>query len=102
MSGKMRMVFSPERSAALGRSLLDAGIAPDLRRMFGHEVFFLNGYMFAGACLDGVFVHLGADAVQDALAREPGVAAFSPADGMTMKDYLLLGPAIADDAGRLR
>jgi TfoX/Sxy family transcriptional regulator of competence genes len=100
MKRKM-MQYDAAGDQALGQAILQAGHAPDKKKMFGHEVYFLNGYMFAGANTDGCFVHVGEEAVKAAVAGEPGVGPFCPMEGMTMKAYLQLTPAITADAGKL-
>jgi hypothetical protein len=95
------MQFDADGDAALGRAILHAGYAPDKKKMFGHEVYFLNGYMYAGANTNGVFLHVGEEGVQAAVDAEAGVGPFSPMEGMTMKAYLQLAPAVTADADKL-
>ena len=65
MAGKKKMMqFSPERHEFLGRQVEKTGFAAEPKKMFGHEVFFLNGYMYTGANTEGVFVHLGKEEVE--------------------------------------
>jgi hypothetical protein len=56
--------------------------------MFGHDTWFLNGYMFAGCNTDGVFVHLDEESVAAAVVEHDDAIPFSPGRGMTMKGYL--------------
>jgi TfoX/Sxy family transcriptional regulator of competence genes len=100
-SGGM-MKFSPELGALLEKQIHADGYPASKRKMFGHETWFLNGYMFAGASAEGIWMHLGEAAVQEALAAEEGVAPFSPGRGMVMKDYLTLTEPGCREAGRLR
>lgn len=100
MKRKM-MQYDAAGDQALGQAILQAGYAPDKKKMFGHEVYFLNGYMFAGANTDGCFVHVGEEAAQAAVAGEPGVGPFCPMEGMTMKAYLQLTPTITGDGEKL-
>jgi TfoX/Sxy family transcriptional regulator of competence genes len=99
-TGRM-MKFSPELAGLLEKQIQAAGYPASKRKMFGHETWFLNGYMFAGASTEGIWMHLGEQAVREALSGEPGVAPFSPGRGMVMKDYLTLAEPACRDAARL-
>jgi len=101
MKRKM-LQFSPERSQFLDKVVLACGFPTEKKKMFGHEVHFLNGYMFTGANVEGVFVNVGADARGVALETEPGAAPFSPVEGMTMKDYLLLKEPVVSNPDSLK
>ncbi len=101
MTKRKMMQFDADGDAALGKAILNAGYAPDKKKMFGHEVYFLNGYMFAGANTSGVFIHVGEEAVQAAVDAEDGVGPFRPMEGMTMKAYLQLAPAVTGDGDKL-
>ncbi len=101
MSKRKMMQFDAAGDAALGKAILHEGYAPDKKKMFGHEVYFLNGYMYAGANTNGVFVHVGEEGVQAAVDAEDGVGPFCPMEGMTMKAYLQLAPEITGDGERL-
>jgi hypothetical protein len=103
MKRKM-LQYSPERAEVLDKMVLASGYPTDKMKMFGHEVHFLNGYMFSGANVDGVFVHLGQEAKDEALQNESetDVGAFHPIEGMTMKDYLLLKEPVVSDLDRFK
>ena len=101
MTKKKMMQFDADGDKALGQAILQAGYAPDKKKMFGHEVYFLNGYMYAGANTDGVFVHVGQEAVQTSVDTVDGVGPFCPMEGMTMKAYLQLRAAITEDPDKL-
>ena len=58
MKRKM-LQYSPELSAYLEEKIKKHGFQATKQKMFGHEVFFLNGYMFSGANVEGIFVHTG-------------------------------------------
>ncbi len=99
----MKMVsFSPELTTYLSQKLDEFGYKTEKKKMFGHETFFLNGYMFAGANVNGIYVHIGEDAKNDALSKESGVGPFEPMEGMVMKEYLLLGKNIYSDGVQLK
>lgn len=101
MKRKM-LQFSPERSEFLDKIILACGFPTEKKRMFGHEVHFLNGYMFSGANVEGIFVNIGAEAKKAALETESGAAPFIPVEGMTMKDYLLLKEPVVSNPDSLR
>jgi TfoX/Sxy family transcriptional regulator of competence genes len=101
MKRKM-LQFSAERAEMLDKIVLACGYPTEKKKMFGHEVHFLNGYMFTGANVDGIFVHLGEEAKDAALETESDVGPFKPIEGMTMKDYLLLEEPIVSDPNRLK
>lgn len=95
------MKYSAELGAVLEERIRASHYAANRRKMFGHETWFLNGYMFAGASVEGIWVHLGEEAVRQALAAEEGVAPFSPGRGMVMKDYLTVVEPGCREAERL-
>ena len=100
---KKRMLkFSPELSESLEKKLHDYGISAKKQKMFGHEVFFLNGYMFTGANESGIFVHIGKDARDIALEKEAGVSQFEPMEGTVMREYLLIRRPIYSDGEQLK
>ena len=88
------LAASAEMSAVLDKAIADSGLPAEKKKMFGHETWFLNGYMFCGANVRGIFVHLGRDAVPGIIEREDDTGPFEPGRGMTMKDYLQLGLTI--------
>jgi TfoX/Sxy family transcriptional regulator of competence genes len=96
------MKFSPELAELLEKQIQEGGYPASKRKMFGHETWFLNGYMFAGANTEGIWMHLGEQAVQKALSAELGMAPFSPGRGMVMKDYLTLVEPGCREMARLR
>ena len=87
---KKMVQFSPELSDYLEYVLNEYEYHAEKKKMFGHETFFLNGYMFCGANVNGIFVHIGQETKVKALETEGGIAPFRPMEGMVMKDYLLL------------
>lgn len=95
---KKMLKFAPELSESLEKKLQAYGYSAKKQKMFGHEVFFLNGYMFTGANESGIFVHIGKDARDVALEQETGVSPFEPIEGTVMREYLLLHePAYSDE-----
>jgi len=95
---KKMLKFAPGLSESLEKKLHDYGYGAKKQKMFGHEVFFLNGYMFTGANESGIFVHIGKDARDAALEKETDVSPFEPMEGTVMREYLLLHePAYSDE-----
>jgi hypothetical protein len=100
--GKKMIPFSAELFEFLSGKINAYGFETEIKKMFGHEVHFLNGYMYAGANMKGIFVHVGQRSKETALDRESGVSSFEPLEGMAMKEYLLLGEEVYADEKRLR
>ena len=100
--GRKMVPFSRELFELLSNKVEKYGYRTEIRKMFGHEVHFLNEYMFAGANERGIYVHVGEHAKDEALRRESGAAAFEPLEGTAMKEYLLLGPEVYSDEKRLK
>ncbi|MGD9347819.1 MAG: TfoX/Sxy family protein [Candidatus Aminicenantes bacterium] len=94
---KKMLEFSPELSEWLEIRLQTYGFDAKKQKMFGHEVFFLNGYMFTGANECGIFVHIGQAERDTALKRETGVSPFEPMEGTVMREYLLLHKPVYSD-----
>jgi TfoX/Sxy family transcriptional regulator of competence genes len=99
MAKKQMLAFAPRRSAELEARLHDWGFAVAKKKMFGHETFFHNGHMFAGANVEGIFVHVGRETAAEALAGRSEAAPFRPREDMVMRDYILLKEeALADES----
>lgn len=95
--GKM-MKYDPARGEALRKLIEDAGYSATMKKMFGHDTWFLNGYMYAGCNTDGVFVHIGEEAAIKAVAEHDNLSPFSPGRDMIMKDYIQINePSAGDD-----
>lgn len=94
--------FAPDLSESLETKLQAFGIAAKKQKMFGHEVFFLNGYMYTGANESGIFVHVGKNARDAALEKERGVSLFEPMEGTVMREYLLLQEPVYSDEEKLK
>lgn len=93
------MKYDPARGEALKGLIEEAGYAATMKKMFGHDTWFLNGYMYAGCNIDGVFVHLGDEASKNALAEHEDLSPFSPGRDMIMKDYIQINEPSAGDPG---
>ena len=94
--------YSAELFELLSKIIGDIGLDTEIKKMFGHEVHFLNGHMFAGASSRGINIHVGLREKENALESESGVFAFEPLEGMAMKEYILVGEEIYNDENRLR
>ena len=94
--------YNPELSASLEKKIQKYEYGAHKKKMFGHEVFFLNGYMFTGANESGIFVHIGKDARDRALEEEKAVVKFEPMEGNVMKDYLLLQEQVHTNEDKLK
>ncbi len=94
--------FSPERSLVLEKTIHASGYITEKKKMFGHETFFTNGYMFTGANEMGIFVHVGKKLRDQALENRTGIAPFEPMEGMIMKDYILLKDTVCDNEESLK
>lgn len=64
-----------------------------VRKMFGQPAAFANGNMCVGAFGKDLFVRLGEADVR-ILSKVPGVRHFEPMPGRSMKQYLVLPPAL--------
>lgn len=102
MAKNKMLPYSPELSKTLEGKIREWGYSVEKKKMFGHEVFFSNGYMFSGANVDGIFVHIGQEARDEALKQETGVAPFEPMKGMVMREYLLLERPVYSKDHRLK
>ncbi len=70
-------------------------------KMFGKEVYFLNGHMFTGATPTGIFVQVGEAAVQAGL-KQKGTAPHVSVSGKPMKNYILLQTPVYSDPEQLK
>ena len=101
MKRKM-LKFDPELSAHLEEKIRAYGYDAAKKKMFGHVVYFINGYIFTGANEQGIFVHLGAAARDRALKEEKGTVPFEPIEGTIMREYPLLKKQVHTDSRKLK
>jgi TfoX/Sxy family transcriptional regulator of competence genes len=71
----------------LRESLGNLKIPAEKKKMFGHETYFLKGYMFSGVYDSDIFVHVGIEKVET--SQGMGVGFFEPM-GKRMRSYLTL------------
>ncbi len=102
MEKRSILKFSPETAQYLDGVIARNGYSTQKEEMLGNEVHSLNGHVFCGATEKGIFVHLGIEAAEDALASNSGTAPFEPLEGEVMKDYLLLLPPEASFPDNLK
>ena len=99
---KKMIDFNRELFDLLSSRLSSSGYETEVRKMFGHVVHFLNGYMFAGANEHGIYLHVGEKIKEDALGSEKWVRTFSPLEGTVMREYILLEREGCADADTLK
>lgn len=99
---RQMLQYSPELSAYLEEKIKKHGFQATKQKMFGHEVFFLNGYMYSGANVEGIFVHTGKEERDKALEKISAVRPFETMEGMIMREYLLLTESIYSDDKKLK
>jgi hypothetical protein len=100
--GRKMIPFSAELFELLCKQIEAMGLNTKIQKMFGHEVHFLNGHMFAGANSRGINIHVGEGVKDAALGQESGVYSFEPLEGMAMKEYVLVGEEIYSDEKKLK
>ena len=89
--------FDPGRAIILSDLVQKTGYPATLKKMFGHDTWFLNGYMYAGCNTGGVFVHLGEDGAKNAIDTNDDVIPFSPRSDMVMRAYVQIADPSARD-----
>ncbi len=94
----MQMDKPSEATLAVFRSVAPGGAEAEERKMFGQPCAFVHGNMFMGLFGDLFQVRL-CPTDQEA-AMELGAMPFAPM-GRTMKQYVVLPPAILSDRGEL-
>jgi len=71
------------------------------RQMFGYPCGFLNGQLFCGLFATSMFVRL-CEEDRTALLATEGARVFDPMGGRPMREYVVMPPALLDDAEALR
>ncbi len=67
-----------------------APIDCERRKMFGYPCAFINGNMFFGTYMDGLFLRLGLKEVDEVRARHKDVRSFEPRPGRPLREYVVL------------
>lgn len=83
------------------QAALPGGGSAERRQMFGYPAAFVNGRMATGLHQEDLIVRLP-EARRRALLKQPGARTFEPMPGRPMKEYVIVPPAIVDDAAQLR
>jgi TfoX/Sxy family transcriptional regulator of competence genes len=94
--------FDEQGMELLEQHLQELNISAEKKKMFGHESFFLNGYMFCGSNELGFFVHLGRDRVPELLESDSNLEPFRPSKKHAMKDYVQLNRKLSEDPKKAR
>jgi TfoX/Sxy family transcriptional regulator of competence genes len=93
----------PKASKELGERLVPVleKYRCDRRKMFGADVWFVNGNMFMGVFGDGIFMRLSDDDGQAIKKEFPGAGVFAPTERTVMSEYVSVPGTSLDDLGRL-
>lgn len=67
--------------------------------MFGHEVYWVNGNMFAGVFQDSIFFRLSPEDRAEFLGKFGDAKQFEPMAGRPMKDYVVVPESVLVDKG---
>jgi TfoX/Sxy family transcriptional regulator of competence genes len=71
------------------------------RKMFGADVWFVNGNMFAGVFGDGIILRLSDDDGLSIKKEIPGAGVFSPNDTMVMHEYTFIPSSALDNLNNI-
>lgn len=69
--------------------------------MFGADVWFVNGNMFAGVFGDGMILRLSDEDGLSIKREIPGTGVFSPNERMVMHEYTFIPSAVLDDLNKI-
>jgi TfoX/Sxy family transcriptional regulator of competence genes len=92
---------SPEALVATFQAALPGDGSAERRQMFGYPAAFVNGRMATGLHQEDLIVRLP-EARRRVLLKQPGARTFEPMPGRPMKEYVIVPPAVVDDAAELR
>ena len=92
---------SPDALVATFQAALPGDGSAERRQMFGYPAAFVNGRMATGLHQEDLIVRLP-QARRRALLEQPGARTFEPMPGRPMKEYVIVPPAVVDDAAQLR
>jgi TfoX/Sxy family transcriptional regulator of competence genes len=87
---------SPELTAYLVATMKPFGA--ETKKMFGSTCFFAGGNMFTGVHEDHIFLRLGEKERLEAISSFKDAAPFEPIKGRPMKEYVIIPPALYNDA----
>lgn len=80
--------YNPEHEKVLNAMLKGHPVAK-ASQMFGYPAYKVNGKLAVGLFDTGIIVKVGPKRVK-ALVGQPGIEAFTPMEGRTWKDWVLL------------
>lgn len=66
--------------------------------MFGHEVYWVNGNMFAGVFQSSLFFRLSPQDQKEFLEKYGDAKQFEPMAGRPMKDYIVIPESVQGDS----
>jgi len=84
---------NPDSLSLLRGAILRLSIDAEQKKMFGHETYFLRGFMFAGVFGDDLFVHVGEARAREIEIDARGIGFFEPM-GKRMKAYITLNAEV--------
>ena len=79
---------------------LEALVQPfacEKKPMFGHEVYFVNGNMFAGIFEKSTWLRLSAKDQAEIMKQHKDAKLFEPMKGRPMKDYVVVPEPLLED-----
>ena len=71
------------------------------RKMFGADVFFVNGNMFMGVFGEGIFLRLSDEDGLSIKEDIPGAGVFAPTESTVMSEYTSIPASSLDDLDKL-
>jgi TfoX/Sxy family transcriptional regulator of competence genes len=94
----------PKASKELGERLVPflEKYRCERRKMFGADVWFVNGNMFLGVFGDGMFIRLTDDDAMAIKKEIPGAGIFAPTESTVMREYVSIPMSAAGDLERIR
>jgi TfoX/Sxy family transcriptional regulator of competence genes len=90
-----------ERMSQEAAQRLEAMVKPlacQKKPMFGHEVYWVNGNMFAGVFQSSLFFRLSPDDQREFLGKYKDAKQFEPMEGRPMKDYVVMPESVLVDS----
>jgi len=76
-----------------------AGVKAERRKMFGYPCYFINNNMCTGTFEEGLFLRLGNEGREKAMAEHKELSFFEPR-GRKMGEYVVVPEGLRDDAAQ--
>ncbi|HEY3420251.1 MAG TPA: TfoX/Sxy family protein [Methanomassiliicoccales archaeon] len=94
----------PKASRELGERLVPLleKYQGERRKMFGADVWFINGNMFLGVFGEGAFLRLSDEDGQAIKKEIPGAGVFAPTESTVMREYVSVPASALEDLEMLR